>query len=78
MAYIFGTALTIFFIIWLVFSIYAGVLMAKMPYNKAKQQFHWTMLIFWWYGFSFWVLLALTVIFSFVFVFTKIVVFGAM
>lgn len=64
-----GLAATIFVIvftlIWIVFSVYCGVLMARLPYIKLKET-HWTLKALWWYGFSFWALLVISVVSSFV------------
>ena len=78
MDYLSSSMMFILFLVWLVFSIYAGVLMARIPYTQAKQRFHWTMLILWWYGFAFWVSLIAVIILSFVLVMGKFILIGVL
>ncbi len=78
MSYTVQVLMLILFGVWIVFSIYAGVLMARVPYAKAKQMFHWTMMAMWWYGFAFWVFIAVVIVLSFVFVFGKFIIIGVL
>ena len=53
-----------FYLLWIVFSVYCGIFFLKTQKNKAGGM-HWSMKVFFYYGFSFWCLLVAGVILSF-------------